>query len=80
MSGDLNVHILKNGVHSGDASGVAASSFRIARQILSRIEDENTGAILPADLSVEIPQQRVDQAALCGEVLGDSNQVVRINT
>ena len=36
----LDVSISTEGVHSGDASGVMPSTFRIARQILSRIEDE----------------------------------------
>lgn len=71
VSGNLNVHILETGVHSGDASGIVASSFRIARQLISRIENESTGAILPGDFHVDIPQQRIDQAALCASVLGD---------
>jgi len=40
--GTLNVRVLEEGVHSGDASGIVPSSFRILRSILSRIEDENT--------------------------------------
>ena len=38
--GNLIVKVLEEGVHSGDASGVVASSFRILRQLLSRLEDE----------------------------------------
>jgi acetylornithine deacetylase/succinyl-diaminopimelate desuccinylase-like protein len=64
------VRVLTEGVHSGDASGVVPSSFRIARQILSRLEDEMTGRILPQDLHVEIPDQRVAQAAAAAKVLG----------
>jgi acetylornithine deacetylase/succinyl-diaminopimelate desuccinylase-like protein len=71
VAGNLNVRILDNGVHSGDASGIVPSSFRIARQLLSRLEDETTGRIIPDDFRVAIPQQRIDQAALCAEVLGD---------
>ena len=41
--GNLTVRVLTEGVHSGDASGVVPSSFRIARQLLSRIEDEASG-------------------------------------
>lgn len=37
------VTILKEGVHSGSSSGVVPSSFRIVRQLLSRIEDEESG-------------------------------------
>src|SRR4029077_4167737 len=49
-SGTLSVQVLDEGVHSGDASGIVPSSFRILRQLLSRLEDEKTGAILPAEL------------------------------
>ncbi len=44
--GNLTVKVLEEGVHSGDASGVVPSSFRLLRQLLSRIEDETTGRIL----------------------------------
>ncbi len=40
---DLTVSILKEGVHSGDASGVVPDSFRIVRLLLSRLEDPATG-------------------------------------
>ncbi len=69
--GNLRVDVLEEGVHSGDASGVVASSFRILRQVLSRLEDENTGRILPPELHVDIPAQRVEQAGRSAEVLGD---------
>lgn len=70
--GNLRVKVLEEGVHSGDASGVVASSFRILRQLLSRLEDENTGRIRPEQLYVEIPAQRVEQAQRSAEVLGDA--------
>ena len=42
--GNLTVQVLTEGVHSGDASGVVVtSSFRIARQLLSRVEAEAAG-------------------------------------
>lgn len=69
--GNLKVQVLEEGVHSGDASGVVASSFRILRQLLSRIEDENSGAIGPADFHVDIPAQRIAQAQKAAQVLGD---------
>ena len=70
--GNLTVTVLDEGVHSGDASGVVASSFRILRQVLSRLEDENTGEIKPKELHVDIPAQRRDQARRGAEVLGDA--------
>jgi len=70
--GNLIVQVLDEGVHSGDASGVVASSFRLLRQLLSRLEDENTGEIRARDFHVEIPAQRVEQARQAAQVLGDA--------
>ena len=70
--GNLSVQVLTEGVHSGDASGVVASSFRILRQVLSRLEDEVTGKIKPQELYVEIPAQRIEQAQRTAQVLGDA--------
>jgi len=71
VTGDLTVEVLKEGVHSGDASGLVPSSFRILRHLLSRLEDPATGKILPKEFHVEIPEQRLDQAKVMAEVLGD---------
>jgi acetylornithine deacetylase/succinyl-diaminopimelate desuccinylase-like protein len=68
--GTLEVSLLTEGVHSGDGSGVMASSFRVIRSLLDRLEDSATGLIKPAELSVQIPKQRVLQAARAAEVLG----------
>jgi len=68
--GNLTVKVLSEGVHSGDASGIVPSSFRIIRQLLSRLEDEATGRILVDGLHVEIPAERRAQAAKVAEVLG----------
>lgn len=70
VGGNLTVQILTEGVHSGDASGIVPSSFRIIRNLLSRLEDDKTGSILPDAFYVEIPKKRVEQAALAAEVLG----------
>lgn len=68
--GTLTVRVLTEGVHSGDASGVVASSFRIARHLLSRIEDEATGRVLLDELYVQVPPQRIEQARAAAKVLG----------
>jgi hypothetical protein len=57
-SGTLKVEILTEGVHSGDASGVVPSSFRIMRQVLDRLEDSATGRLLPASFHCEVPPER----------------------
>jgi acetylornithine deacetylase/succinyl-diaminopimelate desuccinylase-like protein len=67
--GNFTVKVLSEGVHSGDASGVVPSSFRLLRQMLSRIEDENTGRILLEALHVEVPAERLAQAKKSAEVL-----------
>jgi acetylornithine deacetylase/succinyl-diaminopimelate desuccinylase-like protein len=70
--GNLTVTVLDEGVHSGDASGVVPSSFRILRAVLSRLEDEATGRILPRELHVDIPAQRSEQARQTAQVLADA--------
>jgi len=71
MGGNLTVKVLDEGVHSGDASGVVASSFRVLRQLLSRLEDETTGKIKPMELWTEVPADRIDQAKRAAGILGD---------
>jgi acetylornithine deacetylase/succinyl-diaminopimelate desuccinylase-like protein len=71
VGGTLTVEILSEGVHSGHSSGIVPSSFRIARQLLNRIDDPATGRVLDPVFSVAIPQERLDQAKVAGEVLGD---------
>jgi acetylornithine deacetylase/succinyl-diaminopimelate desuccinylase-like protein len=68
--GNLRVQVLSEGVHSGDASGLVPSSFRLLRQLLSRLEDETTGRIKPEALFAEVPADRVAQARKVAEVLG----------
>jgi acetylornithine deacetylase/succinyl-diaminopimelate desuccinylase-like protein len=70
-AGTLTVRVLTEGVHSGDASGIVPSSFRILRGLLSRLEDEATGEIKLQDLYVQIPPQRIEQAKQAARVLGD---------
>ena len=67
--GNFTVKVLEEGVHSGDASGVVPSSFRLLRQLLSRLEYERTGRILPEGLQVEIPADRLAQAQEAAHVL-----------
>ena len=71
VSGVLRVEILTEGIHSGDASGLVPSSFRILRQVLDRLEDAKTGRLLPASFHCEIPAGRVAQARATAAILGD---------
>jgi acetylornithine deacetylase/succinyl-diaminopimelate desuccinylase-like protein len=70
-SGVLKVEILTEGVHSGDASGLVPSSFRIMRQVLDRLEDSKTGRLLPQSFHCEIPAERLQQAKVTAQILGD---------
>jgi len=70
-AGNLTVRVLTEGVHSGAASGIVPSSFRILRSLLSRIEDEGTGRITLSELFVEIPPERQKQARDTAGILGD---------
>ena len=69
--GVLKVEILTEGVHSGDASGLVPSSFRIMRQVLDRLEDSATGRLLPASFHCEVPSDRLAQAQATAAILGD---------
>ncbi|HYK90912.1 MAG TPA: M20 family metallopeptidase [Acidobacteriota bacterium] len=71
VAGDLKVELLREGVHSGEGSGVAASSFRVMRQLLSRLENEKTGKIIPREFHVRIPKQVLEQSAQTARILGD---------
>jgi acetylornithine deacetylase/succinyl-diaminopimelate desuccinylase-like protein len=71
VAGELSVQVLTEGVHSGDASGIVPSSFRIGRQLLSRVENEVTGEVRCEELHVEIPAERILQAEQAAAVLRD---------
>lgn len=71
VAGTLRVEILTEGIHSGDASGLVPSSFRIMRQVLDRLEDSATGRLLPASFHCQIPADRLVQARAAAAILGD---------
>ncbi|HKR67088.1 MAG TPA: M20 family metallopeptidase [Thermoanaerobaculia bacterium] len=69
--GNLTAEVLTEGVHSGDASGIVPSSFRVLRILLDRLEDAKTGDIIPEWLHVEVPSERLAEAQATARVLGD---------
>ncbi|MFH7041960.1 M20 family metallopeptidase [Paucibacter sp. JuS9] len=71
VSGVLKVEVLTEGIHSGDASGVVPSSFRVLRQVLDRLEDSKTGRLLPDSFHCEIPADRIAQAQATAAILKD---------
>jgi len=72
VGGDLVVEMLEEGVHSGDAGGVVASTFRILRQLLNRPDDCESGIVFADEFNVEVPEQRRQQAKLAAEVLQEN--------
>jgi acetylornithine deacetylase/succinyl-diaminopimelate desuccinylase-like protein len=72
LIGALRVDVLSEGVHSGTASGIVPSSFRILRELLARVEDAASGAILIEELNAAVPPDRLPQARAAAAVLGAS--------
>jgi acetylornithine deacetylase/succinyl-diaminopimelate desuccinylase-like protein len=65
---EVEIEVLSQGQHSGSASGVVPSSFRILRELLDRVEDATTGEVLVSALSAKIPDEVVRAASdLAGE-------------
>ncbi|HYD48695.1 MAG TPA: M20/M25/M40 family metallo-hydrolase [Terriglobales bacterium] len=71
VNGDLQVAVLRDGVHSGNGGGIVPSSFRILRHLLDRIEDAATGAIRLPEANVAIPGDIIAQAQAAARVLGE---------
>ena len=71
LTGRLSVRVLKEGVHSGMATGIAATPFRIVEQLLARLEAPATGELQLSDFLVKIPQDRRPQNAAAPQVLCD---------
>jgi acetylornithine deacetylase/succinyl-diaminopimelate desuccinylase-like protein len=72
LVGTLRVRVLSEGVHSGMATGIAPTPFRILEQLLARIESPVTGDVLLEELHVSIPRDRRAQASAAAQVLGSA--------
>lgn len=71
-NGKLTVEVLKQGIHSGSGSGIVPSAFRVLRQLVNRLENENTGDVVIKELFTNIPEERIKQAEQAAPVLGES--------
>src|SRR5579859_4170095 len=58
LTGRLRVRVLTEGVHSGMGTGIAPTPFRIAQQLLARLEDPATGEVRLKELNAMIPPDR----------------------
>ncbi|KGR96227.1 M20 family metallopeptidase [Burkholderia sp. ABCPW 111] len=72
VSGDLQVEVLEEGVHSGVYGGIAPSSFRVMRQLFERLEDAATGNLLPSSFHCEVPASRLRETEAAASILGDA--------
>lgn len=72
VAGTLKVEVLKEGQHSGGAGGIVPSAFRIARHLLERVENSETGEILIPEFHTTITDQDRLDAEKTAQVLGDS--------
>jgi len=72
LTARLDIAVLKEGVHSGAASGIVPSCFQVLRQLLRRVEKADTGEILIKEMHVEIPVTRMEQTQHAAKVLGDA--------
>ena len=73
VDGVLDIRIVTEGLHSGGYSGVVPSTFRIARQLLNRIEDADSGRVLVEAATVEVPAHRVAEAEAMAALLGEAS-------
>jgi len=72
LVGELNVRVLQEGVHSGMGTGIAPTPFRIAQQLIARLENPVTGELLIEELQIAIPPDRRAQISAAAKVLGNS--------
>jgi acetylornithine deacetylase/succinyl-diaminopimelate desuccinylase-like protein len=70
LTGQLEVRVLTEGVHSGMATGIAATPFRLLEQLLARLESPVSGEILLDELQVAMPEDRRAQIRAAARVLG----------
>lgn len=70
LVGVLRVRVLSEGVHSGLATGIAPTPFRILEQLLARIESPITGDLLLEELQARIPPDRFAQIGAAARILG----------
>ena len=71
LTGRLHVEVLTEGVHSGMATGIAATPFRIVQQLLTRIENPATGEVILPELRADVPADRRAQIAATAKTLGE---------
>src|SRR3984893_2434019 len=72
LTGNLRVRVLNEGVHSGMATGIAPTPFRIVEQLMARLENAVTGDVLIGEPNATIPKDRRAQITAAAKVLGST--------
>lgn len=71
VDGTLEVEVLNEGKHSGKVGGAVRTSSNIASDLISRIENVETGEVVPADFYVPIPKEREEQIQKAAPLLAE---------
>lgn len=66
---DLTVQAGKGGYHSGEVGGVVPETFRVCRELLSRLDDTKTGRVID-ELHTEMPSYAIKEAEAMSELAG----------
>ena len=74
VAATLRVDVISEGWHSGMASGLVPSSFRLARILLDRVEDSANGQVLLESAHTEIPSHRISEARAMADLLGGTGE------
>jgi len=72
VAATITVRVLEADMHSGVASGIIPSSFRIMRALLDRVEDAATGRIKLPEMNVPVPPERHAEAAALSRINPDA--------
>jgi acetylornithine deacetylase/succinyl-diaminopimelate desuccinylase-like protein len=60
---DMTVECGKSGYHSGEVGGIVPETFRVVRELLSRLDDPKTGKVI-AEFETELPPYAFDEAKM----------------
>ncbi len=71
LVGMLHARVLTEGVHSGLATGLAPTPFRILEQLLARVENPVTGDVTIEELQVPVPKDRFAEITAAAHALGE---------
>ncbi|MEK7613898.1 MAG: M20/M25/M40 family metallo-hydrolase [Patescibacteria group bacterium] len=72
VNGVLTIKTLDTPMHSGAATGIVPSAFRIARILLNRIEDSETGLISHPEINPPIPKEVRERFVAIANAVGDT--------